>query len=126
VTTPSRAAVILCVDDEPILLQVRGLVLRHAGFEPVLASTADEALAIFRDRQIDLVITDHLLPDVSGTELAGQMKRMKPAVRIVMMSGAAAPAENSPFIDAFLMKGAPVPDLLSLIESMLKGRATKA
>src|SRR5438270_8361155 len=103
---------ILCVDDEPILLQVRAIVLRQAGFNPLLAQDATEALKIFRSQHIDLVITDHLLPDCDGTKLAAQMKQINSKVPIIMMSGLAEPPEDLHHIDAYVIKGAPVPQFL--------------
>jgi two-component system copper resistance phosphate regulon response regulator CusR len=110
---------ILCVDDEPILLQLRAIVLRQAGFEPLLAQDATEALKIFRSQHIDLVITDHLLPDCDGSQLAAQMKQINPEIPIMMLSGLSEPPEGLQHIDAYVVKGAPVPKLLERVKGML-------
>ena len=88
------AAVILCIDDEPIVLMVRGLVLSQAGYQPVLANTAKEALELFASRRIDLVITDHLLPGQSGAQLAADLKRIRPDIPVMLLSGLPEPPER--------------------------------
>jgi CheY-like chemotaxis protein len=112
-------ATILCVDDEPILLMVRGIVLEKAGYKPVLAHDASEALNLFRTQHIDLVITDHLLPDQSGTDLAAVIKEINPDVPILMISGLEEPEGGLHHIDEYMTKGAPVPKFLELVRQML-------
>lgn len=113
-------ATILCVDDEPILLSVRGMVLEKAGYKPVLAHDATEALNVFRTQRIDLVITDHLLPDQSGIDLAALMKKINPDVPILMISGLGEPEQGLNHIDGYMTKGAPVPQFLELVSQMLR------
>jgi CheY-like chemotaxis protein len=111
---------ILCVDDEPILLHVRSLVLQQAGFKALLAHDASEALKLFRNQHIDLVITDHLLPGSDGIQLAAQLKQINPDVPILMLSGLAEPPEGEQHIDAYMTKGAPVPEFLERVRKMVK------
>ena len=75
-----KAATILCVDDEELGLKIRKLLLEANGYTVLTASDAEAALALFETNTFDLVITDHLLPTIPGTELARIMKRRKPAV----------------------------------------------
>jgi len=74
------SATILCVDDEELSLKVRKLVLEGAGYTVLTATTPDAALSLFQSNSVDLVMTDHLLPGISGTQLAQRMKKLKPAV----------------------------------------------
>ncbi len=67
-------ACVLVVDDERDLLSLLDFNLRAAGFETVLATTGEEALAHLRRRVPDLVLLDLMLPDVSGTEICRQVK----------------------------------------------------
>ena len=113
-------AVILCVDDEPIVLKVRGLVLTQAGYEPVLANTAKEALELFASLKVDLVITDHLLPGQSGVQLAAELKRIKPEVPIMLLSGLPEPPEGLDHVDAYLTKGGSVPEFLEQVTRLLE------
>jgi CheY-like chemotaxis protein len=67
------------VDDEAAALAVRCLVLSSAGYEVLTAADGAAALEIFSCVQVDLVITDYRLPRLTGTQLAAEMKRLKPA-----------------------------------------------
>jgi len=78
---------ILVVDDEE---PIRGL-LRHAfeinGYDVVEASNGSEAVRIFREDEIDLVITDIIMPDKEGLESIMDLKEIDPDVKIIAMSG---------------------------------------
>jgi len=63
------------------------------------------------------VIADSLLRGVSGISLASQMKRAKPTVPIVMLSGAA--PEQIRHVDCYIHKGEPVPEMLAIIRGLL-------
>lgn len=62
-------AFVLIVDDEQDLAQLVEFNLRQAGIETAVAFTGAEALAIIGRRKPDLVLLDHMLPDVSGVEV---------------------------------------------------------
>ena len=64
----------LLVDDERDLLSLLDFNLRGAGFETLLASTGEEALAHLRRRVPDLVVLDLMLPDLPGTEVCRRIK----------------------------------------------------
>jgi two-component system phosphate regulon response regulator PhoB len=65
---------VLLVDDERDLLSLLDFNLRAAGFETLLATTGEQALAQLRRRVPDLVLLDVMLPDMSGTEICRQIK----------------------------------------------------
>ena len=65
---------VLLVDDERDLLSLLDFNLRAAGFETMLATTGEQALAQLRRRLPDLVLLDLMLPDVSGNEVCRQIK----------------------------------------------------
>jgi two-component system, OmpR family, phosphate regulon response regulator PhoB len=65
---------VLVVDDEQDLLSVLDFNLRSGGFETLLATTGEQALAHLRRRVPDLVLLDLMLPDLSGTELCARIK----------------------------------------------------
>jgi CheY-like chemotaxis protein len=96
--------VILCVDDEDNPLVLRKLVLEKAGYEVVTAHSADEALNILASRRIDLVLSDHLMPGVTGAELAHEIKTRFPATPFILISGVNDVPLNAESADAFLSK----------------------
>jgi DNA-binding NtrC family response regulator len=81
---PPRA---LVVDDESVLLEVLRTALRSRGWEVTCATTAGDGLAAFRDEPPDVVVTDKNLPGVSGVDLVRELRRLDPAVGIVMITG---------------------------------------
>lgn len=96
--------VILCVDDERVSLKVRSRVLEKAGHEVIQADSAAEALEILRSRSVDLVLTDLLMPVMTGAELAREVKKLRPNLPVVLFSGVnEMPPEDSQ-ADLFMSK----------------------
>ncbi|MHB1938801.1 MAG: response regulator [Acidobacteriaceae bacterium] len=100
----SPNAVILCVDDEEIPRTLRRLVLLKQGYEVVPASSAIEALETLAVRHFDLVLTDQLMPNMTGTELTKHIKSTMPQMPVIIISGVnEIPAEAS-YADRFISK----------------------
>jgi CheY-like chemotaxis protein len=112
--------VILCVDDAEIALRIRKLLLTIAGYEVVTAGSGEEGLEVFKRNDVDLVIADHFLTDKTGTEIAREMKAIKPQVPILIVSAAADTPEGIEFADQFLSKGEAPEALLEAISRLLK------
>jgi CheY-like chemotaxis protein len=100
---PDRT-VILCVDDEETPLLLRRLVLQKAGYEVITATSAAQALQIVASSGIDLVLSDHLMPCVTGTELARQVKASAPALPVILLSGVNDVPADADCADLFLSK----------------------
>jgi len=100
----SGKAVILCVDDEEVPLELRRLVLEKAGYKVVTACSAAQALEIADSRHIDLVLSDHLMPGSKGTELARQIKAFLPKVPFILLSGVNEVPADANCADMFLSK----------------------
>ena len=115
----SNVPVILCVDDEPVGLHARSLLLSIAGYTVLTASSGKAALELFRGAHVDLVITDHWLPDITGVELAAEMKQLKPEVPIVLFSGLAELPLEDKHIDLYLTKGLMPPEFLAQVAKLL-------
>jgi DNA-binding response OmpR family regulator len=115
----SNLRVILCVDDELTGLTARRLLLSIAGYSVLTATTANTALKMFNLNPVDLVITDHLLPDLTGAELASEMKRLKPAVPIVLLTGLVDLPPGYEQTDLVLTKGMMPPEFLAEIAKLL-------
>ena len=96
--------VILCVDDEENSLLLRKLVLEKAGYEVLTATSAQEALRVTDSRNVDLILSDHLMPGMSGTELAQQVKAHFPRLPVVLISGINEIPAGAHVADAFLSK----------------------
>ena len=71
----------------------------------VTASDVELAIQLFTASAVDIVISDHLLEGTTGTELAAEMKRLKPTIPIVIMSGMVEEPEGMEQADLFIWKG---------------------
>lgn len=111
---------ILCIDDAEIALRVRKLLLAIAGYDVVTAASGEEGLEVFKREAIDLVIADHFLTNKTGTEIASEMKAIKPHVPILIVSAASDTPEGIEFADGFLPKGESPEVLLETIARLLE------
>jgi putative two-component system response regulator len=81
----------LVIDDEAVVRDVIAGMLAESGYDVVTASTGAEALGLFADESIGLVITDIVMPDISGLELLESMRLHRPNLPIVLVTGATTP-----------------------------------
>jgi PAS domain S-box-containing protein len=81
--------VIMVVDDEPSLVALAEEMLAELGYEPVGFESSTAALNAFTEdpQRFDLVLTDEMMPDLSGTGLAREIRRARSDVPIIIMSG---------------------------------------
>ncbi len=114
-TTPF---VILCVDDDPIGLTTRRMLLNAAGYQVFTAVSGAAALRMLRRKPINLVITDHFLPGMTGSELAAAVKARKPDVPVVVLTGAVEPPPGSESADLVLIKGMSPEEFLAAIAKL--------
>lgn len=81
--------VVLVVDDEMAVRGVLDIALRRAGFEVRLASSGEEAVALYRGQPagINLVLMDVRMPGLSGPDTLDMLRKVDPRVRCCFMSG---------------------------------------
>ena len=120
----TKPALILCIDDDDIVLRVRKLLLGSEGYTVLTAGSAEEGLKLFKRNPVELVIADHFLSGKAGTETSREMKELKPEVLILIISAAMERPVGLEFADGFLAK-AGSPDIqLDTIAALLAGRAS--
>ena len=86
-------ATVLLVDDDAAVQQIIEQVLTENGHRVITAASADDAMrALSGDASIDLLVTDIVLPGVDGFALAIEAKRVRPALRLLYISGFFDPA----------------------------------
>ncbi len=112
-------ALILAVDDESSGLYFRKLILEHAGHTVLSSTGVEEALALFRANPVDIVVTDHLLGRQTGNDMAAEMRRTKPNVPIILLSGTSSVPEPLVHADSFLSKTQGPEQLLEMVEQLL-------
>jgi DNA-binding NtrC family response regulator len=101
----SPLATILIIDDNERALKVRKMVLEVAGYYVLTAGDVDLAMRLFTASTVDIVMSDHLLQGKTGTALAAEMKRLKPAIPIVIVSGVVEAPEGIEHADLYICKG---------------------
>ena len=78
---------VLVVDDEHAVLEVTSRILRGNGYATLEAATAQKALSLASTHDFQLLLTDSIMPGVSGPKLAERVTDLKPGVRVLHMSG---------------------------------------
>ncbi len=84
---------VLVVDDEPALVEMAEELLAGLGYEPVGFVSSQQALAAFEAQpdRFDLVITDEVMPGLTGTALAAALHRLRPGLPVLLASGYGGP-----------------------------------
>jgi CheY-like chemotaxis protein len=86
-TVASRGRALL-VDDEVLVRMSTADMLADLGFDVVEAGSAEEALGLMHEGSaLDLLVTDHLMPGMSGAELAREVRMLRPGLPILIVSG---------------------------------------
>ena len=108
---------LLCIDDYQSSLNLCKIVLEDFGYKVSTASSAREGLQIFASHVSDAVILDYQMPEMNGELVAAEMRRTKPRVPILMLSGwLPLPESALQLVDEFVAKGDPVEFMLLAIQ----------
>ncbi len=83
---PGRGETVLVVDDDAALRGLARDLLVRQGYR-VLESAGAQAAALAREQKLDLLLTDLILPGACGAELAQQLRRIQPGLRVLYASG---------------------------------------
>jgi CheY-like chemotaxis protein len=114
-------ATVLLVEDDPRVRSLAQLILHKAGHDVVSAGGPIEALAALKAQSdIDLVITDIVMPDMNGFDLAEELRRIVPGIRVVFMSGFTSDQFRRAVDDQFLMKPFTVESLTNAVNQALE------
>jgi len=88
---------IVLVEDEEAVRELCQIVLTELGYEVLNAENGVKALELFReqkDRRVDLLLTDIVMPQMGGRELAEQLRQSRPSLKILFITGYSAEAEE--------------------------------
>jgi len=110
---------ILLIDDEPLVRNLLKQVLEKAGHIVIEAVNGLEGVRSFREGQFDLVITDHGMPVMNGLDAAFRIKKQKPNIPVILITGWQAQTEavfqKPSGIDEFISKPFDLEKLISLV-----------
>lgn len=100
---------VLIVDDDPMHLEIYGLLMKQAGFEALPALVKFTGTQIPRDETIGLVLLDYRLNSMkTSPQYAQEIRALYPLVPIIVLSDLwALPADIAPFVTGFVRKGEP-------------------
>jgi CheY-like chemotaxis protein len=115
---PFAKPLILCIEDNPMYLELRKKVLEKDGYNVIGVTCAGDALEAVLDTPVCCIIADHMLQGRTGVELAKEMKKMKPDVPIILFSG------NIPLqlsnIDVYVNKGETTEEFLKIVHGVIE------
>jgi CheY-like chemotaxis protein len=118
---------ILVVEDDQLNAELIRRVLTHAGYQPVLADSADRAMELARSERFNLVVSDIAMPVKDGWTLMRELHE-RHGLRGIAVSGLAFEVDRyssaAAGFSAHLTKPIDVATLLSTIEGVLKGATT--
>ena len=80
---------VLLVDDEEIVVNLGVLMLKRLGFQALQALSVAEAVEVYKHntQNVELVITDLVMPDGGGLALCRQLRTLNPNVKVIVISG---------------------------------------
>ncbi len=125
-TAPGPDHPILLVDDDELLRSAMLAILERAGYRVHAAADGEQALRYIEKNPVSLVITDLIMPQVEGIEMIVQLRKIRPELKIIAVSGGGRLRPET-FLDAAKSLGAwkvmpkPVPttDLLAAVREAL-------
>jgi len=128
---PARRTILL-VEDEPFVREATCRILKHAGFEVLVAVDALEAMQVYDQagKMVDLVMTDVGLPGRSGRQLGKDVHHLAPQIPVLLTSGygeAAANAEREPLDEHTHYLGKPYSraSLVEKVEQILADNSSR-
>jgi hypothetical protein len=128
---PMGKETILVVEDEPLVRAVVCDTLTRQGYSVLDATNGVDALRILNevlDQQVDLMLTDVVMPLMSGTELADKMREIRPEIKVMYTSGynddSRIPLDSAEFEAIFLRKPFNLRDLIFKVRNVLDSPLT--
>lgn len=112
---------ILLVDDEESVRAVVSDVLREAGYEVGTASDGFRGLEKFQEEHWDVVVTDSVMPGMSGEDMVIAIRAISPGVPAILITGFPNTIKNGDRFEGVLSKPFKKRDILTIIASVLPG-----
>jgi len=113
---------VLCIDDNWEVLKLEKLILEAASYTVLLASEGAEGMNLAKRCSIDLVVLDHEMPRMTGTEVAEHLRSMQPSLPIILVSGLGFREGSSRTVDCFIPKSKMVMTLVREVNRLLDNK----
>lgn len=117
---------VLVVDDEISFLKIARIILQRAGYTPLVADSAAQALDLLDEHMADIILMDDMMPGMTGSELCQQLKSDERYQHIPVVMHSAGPRVRNPAFlqqinaDGFLPKPAQPQDMVQALNNFLK------
>jgi DNA-binding NtrC family response regulator len=114
---------ILLAEDEPNLRQILVGILKAAGYNLMIAEDGQQALQLANEHagKIDLLLSDVQMPGLTGPDLANELERSRPYLKVVLMSGCPSPSGAFKRDWRYLQKPFQLNELLEEVRVVLRG-----
>jgi CheY-like chemotaxis protein len=118
---------LMVVDDEPYILNALTGILQNLGYNVIHASSGRQAIALFEKRkdQIDGVVLDAIMPDLSGRQVLKRLKKIRPGIKVLLSSGYSLHGlgndPNDVTVDGFIQKPYRVEQLAAALDKIFNG-----
>jgi CheY-like chemotaxis protein len=100
--SPGRT--VLCIDDDLGILKYERALLERYGYNVITTASARQGLTMAMALDLDAIILDYHMPEMSGHKVAAAIKRCRPEILIVMFSASDIPQETLDLVDAVVFK----------------------
>jgi len=113
------------VDDEKMVLEVSKELLEFLGYRVYAAGSGQEAIAVYMEKQkeIDLVLLDMILPGISGGEVFDRLREINPGIKVLLSSGYSIEGQAQEIMDrgcnGFIQKPFQLENLSQKVREML-------
>ena len=115
---PLSKRAILCVDDDDAILRYEKMLLEKNGYAVITAASAQQGLRLVTMCECDAVLLDYEMPGMNGNEVASEIKRIRPDLSIILLSGSEVPTYALALVDAFVPKLEASRELLPMIAEL--------
>ncbi|MBW6510352.1 MAG: response regulator [Desulfuromonadales bacterium] len=122
-----RGETVLLVEDDQAILELAKTMLENYRYQVLSTTSSSEAIRLARQKEdsIDLMVTDVVLPEMNGRDLAGILKILQPQMKVLFMSGYSANviAHHGVLNEGvyFIQKPFSVAEFLLKVQQVLKG-----
>jgi len=101
---PFSQKLILCIDDDPAIRSYEKALLERSGYSVTTAASARDGLVLVTTCEFDAVILDYGMPGMNGCDAAFEIKRLRPDLPVILLSGSEVPTYALAPVDAFILK----------------------
>ncbi|HET9899256.1 MAG TPA: PAS domain S-box protein [Streptosporangiaceae bacterium] len=118
-------ATVLIVDDEPAVLALTSRMLRRNGYQTIEADNGADALRLLGSEHCQLLLTDQMMPGMSGAQLGRRAQEKRPGLAVLRMTGSTGESGNESRHDQprLIRKPFTEPDLIAQVRAAIEQRA---